>query len=369
MKWSWRIGRVAGIAIAVHATFPLLLAWVALAALGAGGTPAAVLAAVGLVLAVFATVVLHELGHALTARHFGIRTTEITLLPIGGIAHMERLPREPRHELLITLAGPAVNVAIAGLLYAGLALAGMSPRLPVLATGGAVSPSMLLAQLLWLNLWLAAFNLLPAFPLDGGRVLRALLAMRHHDYARATATAARVGRAFALLFGLAGLFVLRSPFLVVIALFVWLAAATEAAAVQTAAALERVPLTQLMVTDVRTLGPDEPLARAAELTVAGFQQDFPVVEGGVLVGMLTQRDLVRGLAESGGTGLVRAAMRREFGSATPEEQAEDALRRLATSGERTLPVVRGGTLLGVLTTENVMEFVTLRAALGAAAVR
>ena len=368
MKWSWRIGRVAGIDIAVHATFPLLLAWIALAAVGSGGTAASALSAVVLTLAVFLTVVLHELGHALTARHYGIRTTDITLLPIGGIARLERLPREPRQELLITLAGPAVNVALAVALAAALALRGGLGRLPELVTSTATAtPSTLVAQLAALNLWLAAFNLIPAFPLDGGRVLRAILAARTRDYVRATLGAARVGRAFALVFGLVGLFVVGSPVLVLIALFVRLSAAAEAAAVQTTDALGGVRLSSLMITDVQTLAPGDSLARAAQLTIAGFQQDFPVVEGGALVGMLSQRDLVRGLAEHGGEALVRSVMRQDFGTAAPDDAPEEAFRKLTTLGGRALPVVRGRELLGVLTTQNVMEFVTLRSALRHAA--
>lgn len=373
MKWSWRVGRVRGIDISIHATFPLLLAWVAIATAAAGGTTAAVIASLVLILAVFVVVVLHELGHALTAQRFGIRTKGITLLPIGGIAHLEQIPREPRHELLMTLAGPAVNVVIAALLWAGLVLAERMPSLEALtaATATTATPtvSLMVAQLMLLNLWIAAFNLLPAFPLDGGRVLRAVLAMRYGDYARATTTAARVGRAFALIFGLAGLFWVKSPFLVVIALFVWLAAATEEAAVQASAALEQVSLSDLMITEVRTLAPDEPLSQAAQYTIAGFQQDFPVVERGELVGMLTQRDLVRGLAELGSESPVSGAMRRDFGVASPNEPAEEAMRQLSSSGDRTLPVVAGRQLLGVLTTENVAEFVTLRAAAAAAAGR
>lgn len=368
MKWSWRIGRVAGIDIAVHATFPLLIAWIAIAAIASGGTTGSALFAVVLTLAVFVTVVLHELGHALTARHFGIHTTDITLLPIGGISRLERLPREPRQELLITLAGPAVNVALAAVLAVAFALRGDLAQLPKLVVSAAFdTPASFLAQLIALNLWLAAFNLIPAFPLDGGRVLRAILAARSRDYVRATLGAARVGRVFALVFGLVGLFVLRSPVLVLIALLVWLAAAAEAAAVQTTEALGGVRLSTLMITDLQTLAPTDPLSRAAQLTIAGFQQDFPVVEGGALVGMLSQRDLVRGLAEHGSEALVNSVMRQDFGSAAPDDPPEDAFRKLTTLGGRTLPIVRGRELLGVLTAQNVMEFVTLRAALRHAA--
>jgi Zn-dependent protease/CBS domain-containing protein len=368
MRWSWPIGRLAGIAIYVHATFPLLLAWVGLSAYQREGTTAAVISGIGFILAVFAIVVLHELGHALAARRFGIATRDITLLPIGGVARLERMPREPRQELVIALAGPAVNVALALLLWIALTVTpGGTPSVESISLDSSLLNRAGLTRLLIVNVWLALFNLIPAFPMDGGRVLRAALALRSRNYAKATETAARVGRFFALLFGLLGLFVTGNPFLVVIALFVWLGAAAEAAAVQTSAMLEDVPLSSVMITDVRTLEPTDTLARAMELTLTGFQQDFPVIERGAVVGVLTRQDLVRGLAQ-GGTGMVvSAVMRRDFQVATPDEPVEQALGRLRTCACQAMPVVRGTQLLGVLTTENVGEFIMLRAALRGAA--
>lgn len=365
MRWSWRIGRLAGIDVYVHATFPLLLAWIAVSAYQRQQSTAAVVGAVAFILAIFAIVVLHELGHALTARRYGIATRDITLLPIGGVARLERMPREPRQELLVALAGPAVNVALAALLYVLLlAIRGAAASTTdALTLDDPVAGGSLLARLIAVNVWLALFNLIPAFPMDGGRVLRALLAMRSRNYARATETAARVGRFFALLFGLIGLFVVGNPFLVFIALFVWLGAAAEASAVQTSAMLDGVPLSQVMITDVRTLEPGDPLRRAMELTLTGFQQDFPVLEHGAVVGLLTRQQLVRGLAERGPDAPVGSVMGREFQSVTPDEPVEEALTRLKACACHAMPVVRGRELIGVLTTENVGEFIMLRAAL------
>lgn len=365
MKWSWRIGRIVGIDIRVHVTFPLLFVWVAMVALGEGASTASVVAAIALMLAVFAIVVLHECGHALAARHFGIATRDITLLPIGGIARMERIPREPRQELLIALAGPAVNVALAALLAVVLSAIGGERALAGVAQEPAsVTPASVVAQLLAINIWLAAFNLLPAFPMDGGRVLRAVLALRSRDYGRATAAAARLGRMFAVLFGLVGLLVLDSPVLIIIAAFIWAAASTEAATVQMSVALADVTLANVMATDVSTLSPADPLSRAADLTIEGFQQDFPVVENGALVGMLTRGDLLRGLTEHGITAPVRLAMRRDFPTASLDDPPEAAVRGLALARATMLPVVRDRRLVGVLTAENVSEFLTLRAARG-----
>lgn len=364
MKWSWRIGSLSGIALYVHATFVLLLAWVAVAGYQSTQSALSAFNGVVFVLAVFATVVLHELGHALAARRYGIRTRDITLLPIGGVARLEHMPRDPRQELVVALAGPMVNVVIAAILFAFLALTG---GIPVFLESASLTEGFLqrsfAARLLAVNIWLVLFNMIPAFPMDGGRVLRALLAMRRGNYTAATETAARVGRFFALVFGIVGIFVLGNPFLVIIALFVWLGAAGEAAAVQTSALLDGVPIQALMVTDVETLAPTDPLSRVVRLILDGFQQDFPVVEGGTVVGMLTRGAFLRALAERGEQTPVGEVMQREFQLTTPSEPADVALARLKECGCHSMPVLRDGRLLGVLTMDNVGEYVMVQAAL------
>jgi Zn-dependent protease/CBS domain-containing protein len=328
------------------------------------------LGALGFVALVFGVVVLHEYGHALAARRYGIGTRDITLLPIGGVARLERMPRDPRQELLIAIAGPAVNVALAVVLYVALIATGGRPQLGnPLSPAGAFAGDGLLVQLLNANIWLAEFNLLPAFPMDGGRVLRALLAMRDGNYTRATASAARVGQFFALIFAVVGLLVPGYTLLVFIALFVWLGAAGEAATEQTTATLEGVPLQRVMITDVRTLAPGDPLARAVQHILAGFQQDFPVVQdGGSVVGVLTRTQLMKALAEHGQGALVGDAMRRDFMTADPDEPIEQALARLRTCGCNALPVVRDRQLLGLLTLDNVGEYMMIQAALRGARV-
>lgn len=364
MRWSWRIGQIAGIDVHVHATFWLLLVWIGLAQYRAGGSIAAVIPQLVFILAIFGIVVLHELGHALAARRYGIATRDITLLPIGGVARLERMPREPRQELVIALAGPAVNFALAGLLFVGLAVTGhVASFADVAALDAGFLNRALVERLIGVNLWLGGFNLIPAFPMDGGRVLRAALAMRSGNYARATELAARIGRVFALLFGVLGLFVVGNPFLVFVALFVWLGAAGEAAAVQTSATLAGVPVRQVMITDVRTLSPDDPLERAVRLVLDGFQQDFPVVVNGQVVGVLTRAALLRALAERGPGAPVATAMQQDFRAASPDEPVEEVLTRLETCGCHAMPVIRGRELLGVLTTENVGEFVMVQTAL------
>ncbi len=189
MKWSLKLGSIDGIGVYLHWTFVLLIGWIFLGSLGAGRTPGEALAGVGFILALFACVLLHEFGHALTAKRYGVSTRDITLLPIGGVARMERIPEQPMQEFWVAVAGPAVNAVIAALLFLILLLLGRAD--PMVAIGGI--PSGFLEQLMWVNLFIGAFNLLPALPMDGGRVLRALLSLRPGRL-RATAIAANLGR-------------------------------------------------------------------------------------------------------------------------------------------------------------------------------
>ena len=356
MKWSWKIARLAGIDVYLHATFLLLVGWVGLNYAWKGQSFAAFLEGLGFVLTVFGIIVLHELGHALAARRYGIQTLDITLLPIGGVARLERMPEEPRQELVVALAGPAVNVAIVLLLSIILAPTALWGSIHHLRWAGGG----FLTQLLWVNVWLVAFNLIPAFPMDGGRVLRAVLALRL-DYARATRIAARIGQILAVGFALVGVFV--NPFLIFVALFVWTGAAAEANMVQLKSDLGGIPLDRVMITDYLTLAPQDPLSRAVEHILAGFQQDFPVVEAGQVVGVLTRGDLVRALRERGSHVSVGDVMQRDFESADRSETAESAVARLQEGRCPALPVVQQGRLVGVLTAENVSEFLMIKAAL------
>lgn len=359
MRWSWKIGEFRGIGVYVHATFLLLIAVVVVGHWSQEQNVAKTLEGVLFVLAIFACVVLHEFGHALTAARYGIRTRDITLLPIGGVARLERMPREPLQELWVALAGPAVNVAIAAVLFAWLRLTGSVA--PLEQIGVASGP--LVERLLAVNVLLVGFNLLPAFPMDGGRVLRALLATRL-DYTRATQIAASVGQGMALLFGLFGMF--YNPFLVFIALFVWIGAAGEASMVRVAAALDGIPAARAMVTGFTVLRPDDPLGRAVDHTLAGWQQDFPVVDGDRVVGILTQADLLKGLAGKGRDAPVREVMQADFRTVEASEMMETVFERMQGCACHTLPVVDRGRLVGLVTTQNVGELIAIESALTAA---
>jgi len=236
MRWSLKLGKIAGIRIYLHWTFLILPLWVFFNDLGKGlGLPGAV-QSVLFVIALFGCIVLHELGHALAARRYGIPTRDITLLPIGGVARMERMPREPRQELWVAIAGPLVNVAIAAVLLLALVVLQFVPA------RFHASQAAFLVPLLWANLFLLVFNLLPAFPMDGGRVLRALLAQRL-DYVRATRIAARVGQVMAILFVIVGLKI-QHPMLMLIGVFIFFGARNEAHIVEVGRNLEPEPARQ-----------------------------------------------------------------------------------------------------------------------------
>jgi len=253
MKWSWRIGRFAGIDVFIHATFLLLVGFVGISYWLQTKTAAGTLEGIGFLLALFGSVVLHEYGHALTARRYGIKTRDITLLPIGGVARLERMPDKPVQEFWVALAGPAVNVLIGVLLFAYLFLT----KTFVPLNGLSLTSGPFLERLLSVNISLVVFNLLPAFPMDGGRVLRSALAMRM-DYTRATHIAANIGQGMAFLFGLVGLF--TNPFLVFIALFVWIGAQQEASMAQMKSALGGIPVQRAMLTEFHTVSSHHNLA-------------------------------------------------------------------------------------------------------------
>ncbi len=356
MRWAWKIGRVAGINVYMHATFLLLILFVLFVNWDNGRNLAATLVAVLFILVVFACVVLHELGHALTARRYGVRTKDIILLPIGGVARLERMPEKPREELWVALAGPAVNVVIAAALLVLLVAAGVSIHWNDFRWSG----GNFLENLMVVNVWLVGFNLIPAFPMDGGRVLRALLATRM-EYTRATQMAAHVGQALALVFGFVGLF--SDPFLLFIALFVWMGAEAEASMTLIRTSVGGIPVQQVMLTDFQTLLPDDTLEQAVQHVLGGWQQDFPVVFGDHILGVLTREDLLKALAQDGSNALVRTAMRREFETADSHEMLEHALARMHNCRCRSLPVQHEGRLVGMLNADNVGQFMMIQSAL------
>lgn len=362
MKWSWRPGKIAGIGIHVHWTFILLIVWILISHFVQGDSLAMAFEGVAFILAIFGCVVLHELGHALMARRFGIQTRDITLLPIGGVARLERMPENPTEELLVAVAGPAVNVVIAGALFVAVTfLEGLGGLSDVGLVGGGF-----LVKLMYVNLALVVFNLLPAFPMDGGRVLRALLAQRM-DYVRATQIAANVGQFMAIAFGILGFF--ANWFLLFIALFVYLGAQQEAHMVQVRWLLRGVPVREAMLTRFRSLSQHDPLPSAVHELLAGEQQDFPVLDGEQVVGMLTRADLLSGLSEGPQGQRIGDIMRRDCGAVEDGAMLEETFERMRGAGCPAVPVVRQGRLVGLVTLANVGEWMMIHSAIRQAKAR
>lgn len=353
MAWSWTIGKIAGIRVRMHWTFLLLLVWVAAryAATGAGWEAAA--QGVGFVLAIFGCIVLHEAGHALVARRYGVETKDITLLPIGGLARMQRMPTEPMHEFWIAVGGPAVNVVIAGVLFLVLLI---GSGLGAVTTEPSFTTSFLV-NLMWVNVILVAFNVLPAFPMDGGRMLRSLLATKI-PYAKATSIATGIGQAMAILFGVAGFF--YNPLLLFIALFVYLGAEAENQVVQLRDVLGDTPVRSAMITNFRTLDPGDSLQTAVDELLAGSQQDFPVADQNGFQGLLRRQDLVDALRKDGPDAAIGSAVTPIETPLGEEDVLRDSLERMREMGCQSLPIFRDGELVGLLTFENVGEFVMIR---------
>ena len=356
MKWSLKIGRFAGIDVYMHLTFLLLISWVAFMHWRQGQSIGAVFSGVGFISAVFLCVVLHEFGHALTARRYGIKTRDIILLPIGGLARLERLPEKPMQELWVALAGPAVNVAIAaGLFVLLLVTESFQPIHHLTLTAGPF-----LERLMFVNLFLVVFNLIPAFPMDGGRVLRAFLATRK-DYGQATQLAASIGQGIAVMFGIFGFF--YNPFLILIAIFIWFGASQEASMTQIKSAISGIPVEQATLTDFKTLETTDSLDDAVKLTLAGSQKDFPVMDNGHIEGILTQSDLLKALAERHLHPTVATAMQKKFITVNAFEMLETALSKIRECNCHTILVTLRGKLVGLLTMDNLGEYMRIQAAI------
>ena len=350
-RFAFQVGTLLGIPIRIHATFLLILVWFGMAAAASSRN---VPREIAFVLALFACVLLHELGHAAMARRFGVRTREIVLYPIGGVAHLETIPGGWA-ELLIALAGPAVNVALAAACAAAL-IALHVPQafrqaMPWQNTG-------LVQKLLWANIALVVFNMIPAFPMDGGRVLRALLALGLGQQ-RATRIAAFIGQAIAGFFVIGGIFQ-ANFFLAFIGLFVFLGASQEVAFQTRRQAVAGHTAREAMITKFESLAPQDSLGRAAELLLATHQHDFPVLDAwNRIAGVLPRARLLEGLARSGRDATVLEVMLREPVQVAPATDLEAVLQHLQSDPSTPLLVVEDGALRGMVTFENLAEFIVV----------
>jgi Zn-dependent protease/CBS domain-containing protein len=355
MGWSINIGKIFGINFRIHVTFFLLLFFIFISVLPQQGFQRALFAML-FICAVFACVLIHEIGHSLIARRFGKETKSIILLPIGGVATMEEMPEKPVQEIVMSIIGPFINLAIAGILYlligrkVGITMPNLYPE----------SATIFLSGLIGVNIMLAVFNLIPAFPMDGGRVLRGILATKM-DYVNATSIAVFVGQAIALVFMFFGIFF--NWWLALIGLFLYIGAGSEKHQVLLKSLLRQVPVSEVMTTEFHTLGPDETLRDALEHFHHGCQDDFPVIGEAGVVGVLTRHHILSSIHEKGLDVPVSEIMDRTFATVEPEMPIDDVYKKLLSSQKTAVAVVDKGSVKGMVCLDGISRYFMIKAAL------
>jgi Zn-dependent protease/CBS domain-containing protein len=354
MQWSFKLGKIFGIQFQIHVTFLFLLVFIFLAGLRRG--PEQALLGVFFICAIFACVLIHEIGHSLIARRFGIEAKSITLLPIGGVATMEEIPEKPGQEIAISIVGPFINLAIAGILY-----------LFIGTWSGMITPSLypdsvqdLFTRLIGINIILAAFNLIPAFPMDGGRVLRGILSLKM-GFVRATTTAVFIGQGFSMFFIFYGLFF--NWWLSLIGIFLFIGAGGEKQHVMLQSILHRVQAGEVMATDFHSLHPDDPLTRALEHIYHGCQQDFPVVGSKGIEGVLTRMGILSVIHEKGVIVPVSEVMDRQFHYVDPRTPLDEVYQYLLSHNKTTMPVLENEKLRGMLSLDGISRYLMIQTAL------
>lgn len=361
MDSSLRLFTVRGIDIKIHITFPLILIWAALqfGLLSGAGWSGALFGAIVIIL-LFAIVTLHELGHSVAAQRFGVAVKQIVLLPIGGVAQLDQIPETPWQEFVIAIAGPAVNFLLAILMGALSLLPGFDfVGVEDLTLTGSITLPLIFTYIFAYNIFLGVFNLIPAFPMDGGRVLRALLAMRT-DYLTATRWAVRVGQALAWVFGLYG-FLSGNFFLILIAFFIYMGASAEGSLVQMRTFLRGITVDQAYSRQVNALRPTDTLHHVVTLTLRTLQSTFPVLQMGRLEGILPYHLLVQALDEKGPATTVAEVMVKDVEPARPGEELYDVQQRMNASQLDSLPVMDGDEFLGIITSRDIGEIYRLMA--------
>ncbi len=356
-SWSLFIGRYAGVDFRVHVTFLFLLLFILLGELGRSG-PAAIVRSCLLTGLVLVSLVLHELGHAVISARHGFPIKGIILLPVTGItigdpSMREESARQLRREFLIAMAGPLVNLLLAAITAAVLLSAGPKGRLWKLPL---LNIADLGASFFWINAFLFVLNLLPAFPLDGGRMFRAWLA-RRTEFRQATRRAVSLGHVFAVLLMLAGVWV--QP-LMLVGVFIFMAAQMEERAVMFQSVAEAVQMEDIMLTEFSILSPADTLHDALEKAVHSLQDDFPVVSGRDLVGVITRQMILEQLRKEG-NGYVQGAMSKAFEVASRTESLSSAFRKLTSRGLSLIPVVDQEHLVGIVTLQHLMHSMGLLA--------
>ncbi len=355
MKGSLKIGNIAGIGVFIHWTFTLLIVYIIFSNYQAGHSVEQMLWSLFFILSIFGTVFLHELGHALAAKKYNIKTKDITLLPIGGLARLESIPEKPKEELVVALAGPAVNIALA--LLTGLFISMPDAKELTIQLSGGVNSGNFFLNFFIVNLWLAVFNMIPAFPMDGGRVLRALLSMKFERHI-ATNIAARIGQFLAVGFVFLGFF--SNPFLVFIGLFIFLGAQAEAAYTQTKSLLAGYKVKDVVMKDFKMIDKGETIKEAVRLLLNGQCKNFLVTENNKPIGTLSRDEIIKGLAEKGENEIIFNTMNTTLVFLDADSSLENAYQQAHQQKSTLMLVMENTHLIGVLDAENILEFIMVK---------
>jgi len=359
MKYALNLGRIFGIRIKIHWTFLLLLAWIAFSGWNSGGNVTEILWNIGFVLAIFTCVILHELGHSLTARRYGIPTQKITLLPIGGVASLDRLPEDPKQELAVAAAGPAVNVVIAAIIFAIFPVTQFFNSLNEAQQIANITADNFIYMLFTANVILVAFNAIPAFPMDGGRVFRALLAFRYNRL-KATKIASSTGQILAVGFFILGL--AYNPILLLIGVFVFLGARSETMMVKNMSLLEGYKVQDAMMTNFTTLSPNNTLDDAIEAMIAGPDADLIIEEDGKIQGIVSRDELSAVIREGTDRNTpVSKIMDSQVKTLEDSNMLTDAYQQMQKKRYHSIPVIKENQLAGIINMEKIQEFLLLKA--------
>lgn len=353
MKYSLRLGRISGIKIEIHWTFLILIAWVIFTSLRTNTESQQIMWSVLLILAVFVCVILHELGHALAAKKFNIKTTSITLLPIGGLAQMEQIPEKPKEELVIAFAGPAVNLVIVALLYP---MTGISSSSELQELNSKIDPGNFITVLMIVNFWLAIFNLIPAFPMDGGRVFRALLSFKL-GHVRATQIAASVGQVLGIFFIFFGFF--YNPFLTFIGIFIYLGAGSESVYTQTRSMLQGFTVKDVVMHEVPCIDKNASLKEAVYQLLNSQNKNFVVTDAGKPVGTLNRDQIIKALHEQNDKILVDQIKDNALTYFPTEAPLDKIWREMQKRKQHVILVADNGKLEGIVDDENLAEFILI----------
>jgi len=359
MKNSLFIGKIAGIKIFLHWTFPIIIFWIIFSNLRRGLNAEQVAWSVVFILALFVCVTLHELGHALAARRYHIKTKDITLLPIGGVARLENMPEKPMQELIVAMAGPAVNFVIIILLFIYLRLTKLPTDFSIITH---VTGDNFLLSLAIINVWLAVFNLIPAFPMDGGRVLRALLSLRLNRIL-ATKIAVSIGQTLALVFVFLGFF--GNPFLIFIGLFIFLGAMAEYEQVKTGSALKGHTVEEITMKDIPVIKREDTIGFAVEKLLNGQAKNFLVMDGENPFGTLSREGIIKALQNHSNDVLVEEVAERTIISIDAAKPIEDAFAMMQANKYALLVVLKNNLMYGIIDMENILEYIMIKNALAA----